>query len=96
MACGRSITLGVETFLLALSDAHLVKKFRDRDKLCDAGRDRLARHVIATEELRRLSFVLSVLLAHRADFLRISPLFSNKMQDFRADEPALQNHLRRF
>ena len=48
------------------------------------------------EKLWSLSFVRSVLLADRADFFRICPLSPNKMQNFRADDRALQNHLWRF
>src|SRR5262245_28083973 len=93
MGSSWSNTLGTETFLLAAGDAHLVNKFRGRDKFCDAGRDRLARHIISMEEFLRLSFVRFVLLADRADLLRLSPLSSNKMQDLRANDPALQNHV---
>src|SRR5215813_8931264 len=91
-----SNALGALKRFWLLSDAHLVKKFRDRDEFCDSGTDCLARHIIAMEEFRRLSFVRSLLLASRADLLRVSPLSSNKMQSFRANDPALQDYVWRL
>jgi len=64
-----------------------------RNKLSSGGRDRLARHIIAMEKFRRLSFVRSFLLAHRADFLRARLLSPNKMQSVRANDSAPKNHL---
>ena len=86
----------LNTFRTCCCWGALLRNFHDRDKLRDGGRDRLARHIIAMEEFRRISFMRSLLLAHRAYFFRASPLLPNEMQNFRANDAALQNHVRRF
>ena|SRR5947207_10889819 len=48
------------------------------------------------EKFRRIPFVWSLLLAHRADFFCASPLSPNEMQNFRANDSALKNHVWRF
>jgi len=48
------------------------------------------------EKFRRISFVRSLLLAHRVDFFGASPLSPNEMQNFRANDSALKNHVWRF
>ncbi len=48
------------------------------------------------EKFRRISFVRPLLLAHRANLFRVSPLSPNEMQNFRANDPALKNYVWRF
>ena len=56
--------------------------FRDPDKFRHVGRGRLARHIVAMEKFRRISFVRSFLLAHRTHLFRVSPLSPNETQIF--------------
>src|SRR5262249_4084071 len=72
------------------------KDSRGRHKSKHARGDRLARHIFAMEKLRRLSFVRTVLLAHRANRYGGSPLPPNEMQNFRAYDSALENHIGYF
>jgi len=48
------------------------------------------------EKFRRIPIVRPFLLAHRTHLFRASPLSPNKMQNFRANDAALQNHVWRF
>src|SRR5262245_3819846 len=74
----------------------LVRSFRGRHKLSSGGRDRLARHIVAMEKLRRIPLMRSFLLARRAYFFRAGLLSPNKMQSVRANDSAPKNHLWHF
>src|SRR5438874_3950259 len=57
-------------------------KSRERDKPRSAGRDRLAWHIVAMEELRCISFVRSFLLAHRACFFALAYYLQTRCKVF--------------
>ena len=56
--------------------------FRDRGKFRHVGRGRLARQIVTMEKFRRISFVRSLLLAHRAHFFALARYLQTKCKIF--------------